>query len=98
MMLHLEELENSNGAKCSWDNIRYKFLHVKADFQSLEFSERAEFLLYARENVVLKLNRKLRLSDLLLSKIPPARKTPLTGNQPLRNLSSTESFQNFSHF
>ena len=29
----------------------------KADFQSVEFSERAEILLFARENVALKLNR-----------------------------------------
>ena len=30
---------------------------VKADFQSVEFSERAEILLFAGENVALKLNR-----------------------------------------
>ena len=30
---------------------------VKADFQSMEFSEWAEILLFARENVALKLNR-----------------------------------------
>ena len=29
---------------------------VKADFQSVEFSERAEILLFAGENAVLKLN------------------------------------------
>ena len=32
-------------------------LTIKADFQSMEFSELAEFLLFARENVALKLNR-----------------------------------------
>ena len=30
--------------------------HVKADFQSVEFSERAEIPLFERENVALKLN------------------------------------------
>ena len=30
---------------------------VKADFQSVEFSERAEIPLFTRENVALKLNR-----------------------------------------
>ena len=52
----------------------------KADFQSVEFSERAEILLFAGENVALKLNRYLLLRNLLLSKIPPARKITLTGN------------------
>lgn len=37
---------------------------LKADFQSLKFSEQVEFLLYARQNV----------------KILPAPKIPLTGN------------------
>ena len=49
----------------------------------MEFSERAEILLFARENIALKLNRLLRLSNVLLSKIPPARKISLTGNWPL---------------
>ena len=57
-------------------------LTVKADFQSVEFSERVEILLFTREDVALKLNRLLRLSIILLSKIPPARKIPLTGNWP----------------
>ena len=56
---------------------------VKADFLSVEFSERAEILLFTRENVALKLNRLLRLSNFLLSKIPSARKIPLTGDWPL---------------
>ena len=55
---------------------------LKASFQSVEFSERAEILLFTRENVALKFNRLLRLSDILLSEIPPARKIPLTGNWP----------------
>ena len=58
--------------------------HVKANFQSVEFSERAEILLFTRENVALKLNRLLRLSNILLSKIPPARKFQLTGDWPLQ--------------
>ena len=32
-------------------------LNLKAGFQSAEFPERAEILLFARENVALKLNR-----------------------------------------
>ena len=51
---------------------------IKADFQSVEFSERAEILLFAGENVALKLNRYSRLSNFLLSKILSARKIPLT--------------------
>ena len=47
-------------------------LPFKADFQSVELSMRAEILLFAGENVALILNRQLRLSNLLLSKIPPA--------------------------
>ena len=34
-----------------------KLERVKADFQSVEISERAEILLFVRENVALKLNR-----------------------------------------
>ena len=56
---------------------------LKANFQSVEFSERPEILLFTRENVALKLNRLLRLSNISLSKIPPARDIPLTGNWPL---------------
>ena len=55
---------------------------VKANFQLVGFSERAEILLFRRENVALKLNRLLRLSNILLCKILPARKIPLTGNWP----------------
>ena len=56
---------------------------LKANFQSVEFSERAEILLFTRENIALKLNRLLQLSNISLSKIPPARDIPLTGNWPL---------------
>ena len=55
---------------------------LKANFQSVEFSERAEILLFTRENVALTLTRLLRLSNISLSKIPPARDIPLTGNWP----------------
>lgn len=56
----------------------------KADVQSVEFSERVKILLFRRESVALKLNRQLRLSELLFCKIPPAREGPLTAfNQPL---------------
>ena len=58
------------------------YITTKADFQSVEFSERAEILLFVGENVALKLNRSLRVSNFLLSKIPPARKITLTGNWP----------------
>ena len=50
----------------------------------MEFSERAEILLFTGENVALKLNRLLRLSNISLSKIPPAQDIPLTGNLPLK--------------
>ena len=55
---------------------------VKANLQLVEFSEREEILLFTRENFALKLNRLLRLSNISLSKIPPARDIPLTGNWP----------------
>ena len=45
--------------------------HVKANFQSVEFSERAVILLFVGENVALKLNRYLRPSNFLLSKFYP---------------------------
>ena len=38
-------------------NCNESYIGVKADFQSVEFSERAEILLFAGENVALKLNR-----------------------------------------
>ena len=41
------------------------FYTIKADFQLLEFSERAEILLFARENVALKLNGYIRPSNFL---------------------------------
>ena len=37
--------------------IQWSQVRIKADFQSAEFSERAEILLFAGENVALKLNR-----------------------------------------
>ena len=55
---------------------------LKADIQSVELSERAEIRLFVGDDVALKFNRYLRLSNYLLSKIPPARKIPLTGNWP----------------
>ena len=58
------------------------YLCVKANFQSVEFSEQAENLSFTRENVALKLNRLLLLRNISLSKIPPARDIPLTGNWP----------------
>ena len=64
-----------------WD--RKNRADLKADFQSVQFSERAEILLFAGGNVALKLNRYLRLSNFLLSKIPHARKIPMTGNWAL---------------
>ena len=60
---------------------------LKADIQSVEFSEWAEILLFTREKVALKLNRYSRLSNFLLPKIPPAGKIPLTGNWPLQERS-----------
>ena len=71
---------------------------VKADCQSVQFSERAEILLFAGENVALKLNKLLRLGNFLLSKIPPARKIPLTGNWALRLISSQLNFSSGQKF
>ena len=70
----------------SSDLVDQREIHVlyhdlKADFQSVQFSERAEILLFAGENVALKLNRYLRLSNFLLSRIPPAWKIPPTGKR-----------------
>ena len=48
---------------------------IKTDFQSVKFSEWAEFLFFARENVALKLNSYLRLRNLLLFKFCPLRKS-----------------------
>ena len=61
---------------------------LEANFQSVKFSERVEIILFTRENVALKLNRLLRLSNILLSKIPPAQKILLTGNWPLKGNSA----------
>ena len=78
------------------DNVN--ILAIKANFQSVEFSERAEILLFTRENVALKLNRLLRLSNFLLSKIPPARKIPLTGNWALERQKSMAPSQPVSSY
>ena len=55
---------------------------VKADFHLVEFSERTENLLFARESIALNLNRILRVINFLLCKIPSARKILQSGNQP----------------
>ena len=57
---------------------------VKSDFHSIEFSVWTGNLLFTWENVVLNLNRVLRMTNILLSKIKPAQKFPLTGNCPSR--------------
>ena len=40
-----------------YQNCKDRYRCLKANFQSAEFSERAEILLFTRANVVLKLNR-----------------------------------------
>ena len=47
---------------------------VKAEFHSVEVSKGAEILLFTRENVTRKLERMLRLNNLLLVKLLLARK------------------------
>ena len=64
--------------------------YLKTDFQSVEFSKRVEILMSVGENVSLKLKRYLRLSNFSSSKIPSARKIPLTGNWPLMALVQPE--------
>ena len=61
---------------------------LKADFQSVELSEPVETLLLAVENVALKLNRYLRLSNLVVSEFPSAWKIPLAGSWHLHNSKS----------
>ena len=54
---------------------------LKAAFHSAEFFKRAETILLTRENPILKLNRNVKMSDILLYKIRAAREIPLTGKQ-----------------
>ena len=44
------------------------------------------------ENVVVNLNRMLRVIKISLSKIQSARKIPLSGNQPLNHTSMISAF------
>ena len=55
---------------------------VKADFHSVESSERTGNLLFTTETVALNLNKILRVTDLLLCLFLSARKILLSGNQP----------------
>ena len=58
---------------------------LKANFHSVEFSERTGNLLFTRVIVALNLNKMLRVTDLLLCLFPSAQKILLSGNQPKRN-------------
>ena len=68
----------------NWIKSSMIFAHSKkTDLLSAVFCERAEILLFTRENIALKkLRRKLRLRDLSLCKISLARKMPLSGKFP----------------
>ena len=57
-------------------------MSVKVDFHSVEFSEWTENPLFTREAVALNLNKKFRVTDLLLCLFPSVRKILLSGNQP----------------
>ena len=57
---------------------------LKADFRSVEFSDWTGNPLLMWESVTVNLNRMLRMSKILLSKIQAARKIPPSENQPLR--------------
>ena len=60
---------------------------LKADFHSVEFSDWTENPLLMCENVAVNLNRMLRVTKVLLSKIQSAWKILLSGSQPTgRNL------------
>ena len=60
--------------------VRHK---IKTDSHSLEFSDWTENPLFVSENVAVMLNRMLRVTKNLLSKIQSARKILLRGSQPL---------------
>ena len=62
---------------------RFQNVLVKADFHSVEFSDWTGSLLFTCKNVALNLSRMLRVSNVLLCQIQPARKILLSGNQPL---------------
>ena len=57
-----------------WDREQWKPLS--------RISQCSENLLYMRENITLNLNRMLHIRNIILSKIPAARKIPLIGNVP----------------
>lgn len=58
----------------------YQLKFFKADFQSVEFSEQTGTSVVDRRNIALNLNRKVYLSNLLLWKLQPIRKIPVTGS------------------
>ena len=53
-----------------------------ADFHSVEFSHWTGYPLFTCENVVLNLNRMLRVTNIVFCQIQSAWKILLTGNQP----------------
>ena len=69
-------------------NAHYQTIYslFKANFLSVESSERTGNLLFTRESVALNLNKMLRVTDLSLCKFPSGLKILLSGNQPLQIL------------
>ena len=61
--------------------IRFKEKCLKADFHSVEFSDWTGNPLLMCENVAVNLNRMLRMTKILLSKIQSARKILLSGTR-----------------
>ena len=55
---------------------------LKVDFHSVEFSDWTGNPLLMCENVAVNLNKMLRVTKILLSKIQSARKILLSGNHP----------------
>ena len=73
-----------------WGNIKTN--GVKADFHSVEFSDRTGNPLFTFENAALNLKRRLRVSNNLLCQIQSTRKILLSENQPLSNRKTREFF------
>ena len=61
----------------------FQCLDIKVDFHSVEFSDWTGNPLLMCENFAVNLNKMLRVTKILLSKIQSARKILLSGNQPL---------------
>ena len=57
LLAHISIMIKSSKTSANSFVVQGEVAFLKADFQSVEFSERAEFLLFVGENVALKFNR-----------------------------------------